>query len=164
MTINERIKHLRKDILGIKSQRDFGDKMGMKQTTVSAFEREGSVNDITIRSICMAYNVNEEWLRYGTGNVFASDQTFSLDEFLQERGASQLEIDFLKAYFDLDEQTRRQLIENFKRRRAESSGWPSDDIEHRVSDYRKQLLDEKKAPGESSVSQTAPAADNFMAG
>lgn len=70
MTINERVKHFRKDVLQI-SQANFADKLGMKQTGISYMEREGStVTDQTIKSICLLYHVNEEWLRNGTGEMF----------------------------------------------------------------------------------------------
>jgi len=70
MTINERVKHFRKDVLQI-SQANFADKLGMKQTGISYMEREGStVTDQTIKSICLLYHVNEDWLRNGTGEMF----------------------------------------------------------------------------------------------
>lgn len=40
MTINERVKHFRKDVLHI-SQTEFAVSLGMKQTGVSYMERDG---------------------------------------------------------------------------------------------------------------------------
>ena len=57
MTINERVKHFRKDVLHI-SQTEFAVSLGMKQTGVSYMERDGStVTDQTIKAICLLYNV-----------------------------------------------------------------------------------------------------------
>ena len=71
MTINERIRYLRKDQLKL-SQTDFASFIGMKQTSVSYFEKNGAtVTDQTIRSICLAIDgLNEDWLRTGNGDMF----------------------------------------------------------------------------------------------
>ena len=66
MTVNERIRHFRKNVLHI-NQRQFAADLGMAQTGVSGLEQDGAtVTDRAIKSICMAYSVNEDWLRNGT--------------------------------------------------------------------------------------------------
>lgn len=67
--MKERIKALRKE-LGL-NQTDFGQKVGIKQTTVAGYET-GAKNpmDSVIVSICREFNVNEEWLRDGVGEMF----------------------------------------------------------------------------------------------
>ena len=67
--MNERIRVLRKT-LKLK-QADFGRQIGLTQTSLSMIER--GVNNLTdknIKLICSAFNVSEEWLREGTGNMF----------------------------------------------------------------------------------------------
>ena len=67
--MNERIRILRK-ALKLK-QADFGRQIGLTQTSLSMIER--GVNNLTdknIRFICSAFNVSEEWLREGIGNMF----------------------------------------------------------------------------------------------
>ena len=41
-------------------------------------------------------------------------ETFNLDEFARARGASDLELKVVKAYFELDSDIRKMLIEHFK--------------------------------------------------
>ena len=41
-----------------------------------------------------------------------------LDEFVKSRGASDLELDIMKAYFDLEPDVRKMIIEHFKSRLA----------------------------------------------
>lgn len=67
--MKDRIKELRKK-LGL-NQTDFGEKIGIKQTTVAGYEN-GSRQpiDAVINSICREFNVNEEWIRNGKGNMF----------------------------------------------------------------------------------------------
>ena len=114
-TINQRIKEVRKDA-GL-NQKDFSEMLGVTQSGVSYMEQNGrNVSDITLKSICNHFNLNEDWLRYGIGSKYITPPSFSLDQFVQERGASDLELDILKAYFDLDPDLRKMLIEHFKKR------------------------------------------------
>ena len=43
----------------------------------------------------------------------APPETFSLDAFCKERGASELELDIVKAYFSLSDETRKEIMDNF---------------------------------------------------
>lgn len=116
MTINERIRWFRKDHLRI-SQAEFAQVIGMKQTSVSTFERNGaSVSDQIVRSICMGFSVNEAWLRTGEGEMLEQPETFSLDQYLKERGCTALEMEIVKAYFDLDADTRQKVFDHFQAR------------------------------------------------
>ena len=107
MSINERVKHFRKDILKI-SQARFADRLGMKQTGISYMEREGStVTDQTIKSICLLYHVNEDWLRNGTGEMFTQlDEDEQISSFfhdlLQEENGS-FKRQFVTALSHLDD-------------------------------------------------------------
>lgn len=114
MTINERVRYLRKKVLKM-SQKSFASAIGMKQTSVSSFEQNGaSVTDSTIKAICLVWGLSEAWLRDGVGPMYTEEPTFSLDQFARERGASELELQILKAYFSLDPDIRKAVIEHFK--------------------------------------------------
>lgn len=116
LTINERIRWFRKDHLRI-SQAEFAQVIGMKQTSVSTFERNGaSVSDQIVRSICMGFSVNEAWLRTGEGEMLEQPETFSLDQYLKERGCTALEMEIVKAYFELDMDTRQKVFDHFQAR------------------------------------------------
>lgn len=53
------------------TQQAFADKIGMKQNTIAQYEMGRTVpSDAIIFSICREFNVNEHWLRDGTGNMF----------------------------------------------------------------------------------------------
>lgn len=70
MTVGERLKHLRKDLLDITLER-FGDRIGLKKSTLSNIEN-GNTNlaDQARRSICREFGVNEQWLLTGEGEPF----------------------------------------------------------------------------------------------
>ena len=45
--------------------------IGMKQNTITTYEiGRSNPSDQCIRSICRAFGVNEDWLRYGIGEMF----------------------------------------------------------------------------------------------
>ena len=68
--MNERIRELRK-YLGLTLEK-FGDPIGVKKSTLSSMENGASgVTTQMIKSICREYNVNEEWLLNGTGEMFS---------------------------------------------------------------------------------------------
>lgn len=67
--MNERVKELRK-ALGLSGEK-FGEKIGLKKAAVSKVETGiVGLSESNILSICREFNVNEEWLRYGNGEMF----------------------------------------------------------------------------------------------
>ena len=148
MTINERIRHLRKDELDL-TQAEFASKLGLKQAGVSAIERDSvAVTDRTVKAICMVFNVREEWLRTGEGEVYSPEPVFSLDRFVAERGATELELAIVKAYFELDPATRRTVLEHFKARLASAV---TDEDEAEAEALKQDYLRQKKAAAVSSA-------------
>lgn len=114
MTVNERIRHFTKNILHI-NQRQFASDLGMAQTGVSSMEQDGAtVTNRAIKSICMAYNLNENWLRHGIEPMYIQEPTFSLDKFVKDHDGTDLELEAMKAYFELDQDIRKMLVKYFK--------------------------------------------------
>lgn len=67
--MNERIKEVRK-ALGL-TQQKFGERIGVKGNTIAQYElgRNEPVSSV-LSLLCREYNVNEEWLRTGEGEMF----------------------------------------------------------------------------------------------
>ncbi|WP_320959375.1 helix-turn-helix domain-containing protein [Hungatella effluvii] len=121
MNINERIRYFRKDVLKM-NQRQFAASLGMAQTGVSGTERDGAtVTDRFIKSICFAYNLSEVWLRDGIEPMYIQPPTFSLDKFIEERGGTDLEVEIVKTYFELDPEIRKAILSHFKEKFTPSS-------------------------------------------
>lgn len=69
--MNTRIKELR-NFLKI-TQNEFSQKIGLKRSSLSDIERGNApITERTIIAICSQFNVNEEWLRFGSGQMFNS--------------------------------------------------------------------------------------------
>lgn len=76
--MNERIKELR-TTLGLSTEK-FGARVGVTRSAISRIENSVvNVTDQMQKSICREFNVNEEWLRNGVGEMF---NTLSQDEEL----------------------------------------------------------------------------------
>jgi transcriptional regulator, XRE family len=114
-TINARIKIIRKN--ANMNQKVFSEKIGVTQSGVSYMEQNGrNVSDITIKSICNYFNISEDWLRYGKEPMYTQPPTFSLDDFVKSKGATKLELEIMKTYFELDPEIRKNALEYFKRK------------------------------------------------
>ena len=67
--VNDRIKDVRESLN--LSQEAFGDKLHLKRNTISVIESgKRNVVDRVISDICREFNVNEQWLRTGKGEMF----------------------------------------------------------------------------------------------
>lgn len=67
--MKDKIKKIRKEL--DLTQQEFANKIGMKQNTIATYEMgRANPSDQCVRSICREFNVNEEWLRNGTGEMF----------------------------------------------------------------------------------------------
>lgn len=67
--MNERIKELRK-LLKV-TQSEFSAKIGLSRNFIAQVEIGTKIpSDRTISDICREFNVNEEWIRNGTGEMF----------------------------------------------------------------------------------------------
>jgi transcriptional regulator with XRE-family HTH domain len=67
--LNERIKKLRRTL--DLTQQEFADRLGIKRGGISNYEiGRNEPADSVVSLICREFNVNEEWLRNGTGEMF----------------------------------------------------------------------------------------------
>lgn len=67
--MNERLKKLRK-VLDL-TQQEFADRIGIKRNSFANYETgRNTPIDAIIISICREFNVSEDWLRDGIGDMF----------------------------------------------------------------------------------------------
>lgn len=115
--INNRIKELRKKHLKL-TQEIFGKELGVSRDVISNIEANRLARpeqkEPIYKLICEKFNVNENWLKYGEGEMFVQDDTFSLDDYLELKKATNLEKEIVKAYFSLPENMRQDIINHFK--------------------------------------------------
>ncbi len=67
--MKERLKQLRKTL--DLTQQEFAEKLGIKRSTMATYESgRNEPIDAVISLICREFDVNEHWLRTGTGEMF----------------------------------------------------------------------------------------------
>lgn len=67
--MHERLRKLRKTL--DLTQQEFAEKLGIKRSTMATYESgRNEPIDAVISLICREFNVNEEWLREGKGEMF----------------------------------------------------------------------------------------------
>lgn len=116
--MNERLKVIRKELS--LSQEAFGKRLGVTGTAISRIEiGNRAVTEQMILAICREFNVREEWLRNGSGEMFLD---FTEDEF--SKAAATLSNDsFVRSliieYWKLDEDSKK-LFRNFIHKLSDS--------------------------------------------
>ena len=119
LELHERIRELRKNYLHM-SQTAFGAKLGVSRSVINNIELNALARPdqklSLIKLMCKEFSVNEEWLLHGSMPMFVAPDTFSLDQYLKERGCTALEMEIVKAYFDLDADTRQKVFDHFQAR------------------------------------------------
>lgn len=109
MNINERIKQVRKE--HNLNQKEFGDKVGLKQSAVSSMEQSGgSVIDRNIRLICDTFNVSEDWLRTGEGEMYESNDDALLKQLAAEYKLEGGTLELIRNFLMLTAEQRAAIL------------------------------------------------------
>lgn len=118
--MKNRIKLLRKE-LGL-TQEKFAERLSMKRNTIANYEiGRNEPIDAVISLICKEYNVNEEWLRTGEGDIFkkrlpADEVAYFVEDLLEYDGNGNpfydMIIEMMKTYRELDDKSQT-VIKNY---------------------------------------------------
>ena len=109
--MKDRIKKIRKT-LGLSGEK-FGENIGLKRSSISQLETgTNNPTDQVIKSICLAYNVNENWLRTGNGEMFIETKDSFLDSISKQFNLEELDVKILESYIDLPPE-QRQVIKDY---------------------------------------------------
>ena len=165
MTINERIKLLRKE-KGL-NQKQFASLLGVTQSGASYMEQPGNnISESSIKSICTICNVNEDWLRNGIEPMYVESDTSLLDDFVKQRGATELEMQIIKSYFNLDPKIRKIVIEHFREILSISSPATIErekTVDELEAEYKKSVLNSALKTESSATSTTSDIEDQKAA-
>lgn len=82
--MNERLKKLRKAL--DLTQQEFATRVGSKRNTIAKYETNTNLPSAAVISlICREFNVNEEWLRTGYGDMFLPvDRHNEISKFINQ--------------------------------------------------------------------------------
>lgn len=163
--MNERLKQLRKALNF--TQQEFADRLKIKRNTVATYETgKSNPSDAAVSLICREFNVREEWLRNGTGEMFKAAPSSALDALSEEYGLSNAAYVMVEKFVNLKPEAQETIF-NYVREVAAAfqsgeispmapAAPPADfselSVDEKVELYRQELEKEEKAAEKSEVS------------
>ena len=109
MTIGQRLKAIRK-ALHLK-QAEFGSRIGLSQPTIGQYEKETRpITERVISQLIAEYNINEEYLRHGTGEMFVSHRADIVAELAAKLQLTAREQQLLLAYSTIPVDKRENFL------------------------------------------------------
>ncbi len=114
MTQGERIKEIRKD-LNLTLEK-LGEKLGVTKVAISNIEKGNrNLTDQMIKAICREYNVNYDYLMYGTGEKFSDLPETILEELCTQYDLDELDKQIIDIYISLPKQLRDSVKDHIKK-------------------------------------------------
>lgn len=153
MSINERVREVRRT-LGL-TQKDFGKKLAIAQSYLTNIETgRREVTEKIQKLICLQFDVNEDWLRTGQGEMFTESDATILHDLQEQYNLDDFGMRFMEAFLKLSPE-QRAVIQDFAsaivETREKNTADPEQTIEQLEAEYKKMLSG--LAPSkESSVS------------
>lgn len=109
--MNERLKQLRKALK--LNQVDFGAKLSLTGSAISRYESGvNAMADNIVLLICREFDVNEEWLRYGTGSMFSQKNMDLIEQLSDKYDLGLYGRQLLETYLELSDADKR-AVERF---------------------------------------------------
>lgn len=109
MSMGEHLKTIRK-FLNL-NQTDFGARINLSQTTIGQYEKETRpITERVISQLVAEYNINEEYLRHGTGEMFVSHRADLVTELATKLQLTQREQQLLLAYSTIPADKREDFL------------------------------------------------------
>ena len=109
--MNDRLKQLRKALK--LNQVDFGAKLSLTGSAISRYESGvNAMADNIVLLICREFDVNEEWLRYGTGSMFSQKNMDLIEQLSDKYDLGLYGRQLLETYLELSDSDKR-AVERF---------------------------------------------------
>jgi len=129
-----RIKHIREHFKH--TQSEFAKKIGISTTHMNRIEKQTrEPSNALLKVICIEFNVNEQWLRTGEGEMFVQKADDAVEAFLSKIKATDVEKTFIKTYVKLNDFQRKVFQDYLKEVQKELIPKSTNDIE----EYSKEL-------------------------
>lgn len=107
--MKDRIKKIRRD-LGL-TQQELANRIGIKRGAIANYEiGRNTPTDSVVSLICREFGISEEWLRYGTGEMFAPDVDDELEALVKRYDLSNADKVLIERYMSLKADSRETII------------------------------------------------------
>ena len=115
--MNTRIKELRKELQ--MTQKDFAAKIKVSPNSIARYELgDRKPSDAIINSICREFNINEDWLRTGSGEMYTSinpDERYASNVGKLQRTDDEIIINWVNAIAETSPEVLKQVEEFMKK-------------------------------------------------
>lgn len=153
MSLGERIKKARKAL--DLTQQKFADQIGTTQNALTGYETgRRNPSSSVINNICKTFDVNEEWLRTGKGEMFNAKSSAAMEALARECGLTHSDLVLIEKFLSMKQESRLAVAEYMLEVAAalNSDTTPLDivttrkntDIDAEVGYYRSDLLMDKR--------------------
>lgn len=153
LSLGERIKKARKAL--DLTQQKFADQIGTTQNALTGYETgRRNPSSSVINNICKTFDVNEEWLRTGKGEMFNAKSSAAMEALARERGLTHSDLVLIEKFLSMKQESRLAVAEYMLEVAAalNSDTTPLDivttrkntDIDTEVGYYRSDLLVDKR--------------------
>lgn len=109
MEIFERLKYIRKTLN--LTQKNFAKEIGMSQSGYAQIETgDKPISNRLIKPICLAFNIDENWLRTGKGEMFVKVEDSIFKQLSEKYNLNEKDVSFIKHYLNMNPQNRQCLL------------------------------------------------------
>lgn len=109
MSINARFKEIR--LINELSQDEYGKRLQITRSHVSSLENGARpITERTIKDICREFEVNEQWLRTGEGEMYIIEEDFIALIASNLGNLDDDEVKLISNFIRLDKKTRKAFI------------------------------------------------------
>lgn len=110
--MKERIKKIRRELN--LTQQEFAERIGVKRNTIANYEtgRNDPVDSV-ISLICREFNVREEWLRTGEGEMFKPKPSDILDQLAYKYKLFNFDYVMIEKFLAMPPDLRRAIYDHF---------------------------------------------------
>lgn len=106
-----RLKVLRKELCLTQSK--FAEQIGMSQSGYAQVEKGSkAISNRLIKSICLAFNVNENWLRTGEGKMIIEKEDNFLEQLTKKYNLSPVEAQIADYCLNLSSEERAGILKH----------------------------------------------------
>lgn len=108
--MHERIRKLRKSL--DLTQEKFAERIGIKRNTIATYESgRNEPVDSVVALICREFHVNEDWLRYGTGEMFSPEPEDELQALTEKYGLTAADRILIEKFINLKAESREAVLQ-----------------------------------------------------
>lgn len=107
--MKDRIRKIRRDL--DLTQQQFADRLGVKRGAIANYEIGRNIpTDSVVSLICREFNIEEKWLRNGTGEMFVPDSNNELGALVKKYDLSNADQVLIEKYVSLKAESRKTII------------------------------------------------------